>query len=102
MKNKSNEHLIAIEDFCISHKIEHSFLWSLHEAGLIHIETIETSGYVEEEELPYLEKFTRFFYEMDINIEGIETIMHLLEQIHGMQQEVNNLRNRLRFYEGDR
>ena len=102
MKNEPNEHLIAIDDFCISHKIEHSFLWSLHEAGLIHIETIETSGYVEEEELPYLEKFTRFFYEMNINIEGIESIMHLLEQIHEMQQEANSLRNRIRFYEGDR
>ena len=102
MKNKPNEHLIAIDDFCISHEIEHSFIWSLHDAGLIHIETIEKTGFVEEEELPYLEKFTRFFYEMNINIEGIETIMHLLDQIHGMQQEANSLRNRLRFYEGER
>lgn len=102
MKNETNEHLIAIDDFCISHKIEHSFIWSLHEAGLIHIETIETTGYVEDEELSDLEKFTRFFYEMNINIEGIETITHLLHQIQGMNQEVNRLKNRLRFYEGDR
>lgn len=100
MKNETNEHLIAIDDFCISHKIEHSFIWSLHEAGLIHIETIETTGYVEDEELSDLEKFTRFFYEMNINIEGIETITHLLHQIQGMNQEVNRLKNRLRFYEG--
>lgn len=100
MKNETNEHLIAIDDFCISHKIEHSFIWSLHEAGLIHIETIESAGYVEDEELSDLEKFTRFFYEMNINIEGIETITHLLHQIQGMNQEVNRLKNRLRFYEG--
>jgi hypothetical protein len=101
MKNRREEHLIALDEFCVNYKIEQSFVWSLHDAGLVRIETIEDCSYVEEEKLSALEKFTRFYYEMDINIEGIEAINHLLEQMDEMQHELIALRNRLRFYEGE-
>ncbi|MDY0342851.1 MAG: chaperone modulator CbpM [Lentimicrobium sp.] len=100
MKNKRDEHLIALDEFCVYYKIEQGFVWSLHEAGLVRIETIEDCNYVEEENLSALEKFIRFYYDMDINIEGIEAINHLLEQMDEMQHELISLKNRLRFYEG--
>ncbi|MDY0104336.1 MAG: chaperone modulator CbpM [Lentimicrobium sp.] len=100
MKNKKEEHLIDLDEFCTHYKVEQTFVWSLHQAGLVQIETIEECNYVEEEKLSALEKFTRFYYDMDINIEGIEAINHLLEQMDEMQHELNALRNRLRFYEG--
>lgn len=99
MKNKKEEHLIALDEFCVHYKVEQAFVWSLHEAGLVKIATIEDCNYVEEEKLSVLEKFTRFYYEMDINIEGIEAINHLLEQMGEMRHELISLRNRLRFYE---
>ena len=36
---------------------------------------------------------------MDINIEGIESITHLLTEIEEMQQQITHLNNRLRLYE---
>jgi chaperone modulatory protein CbpM len=39
------------------------------------------------------------YYELDINLEGIETITHLLQRINSMQDEVITFRKRLRFYE---
>ena len=36
---------------------------------------------------------------MDINLEGIETIHHLLQQLKTMQKEMKELRNRLSLYE---
>jgi hypothetical protein len=38
---------------------------------------------------------------MDINLEGIEAISYLLQRVENLQDEVNVLRNRLRFYESE-
>ena len=46
-----------------------------------------------------LEKFIRLYYELDINLEGIETITHLLQRINSLQDEIIILKNRLRLYE---
>ncbi len=93
------ETLIALSDFCLSHNIELSFVRSLHQTGLIRIFDIMEADYIEAEQLCRLEKFISFYYELDINLEGIETISHLLERINIQQQEINLLRNRLRLYE---
>jgi len=40
-----------------------------------------------------LEKFVRMHYDLDINVEGIETINYLLQKIEEMQMEILRLRN---------
>ena len=47
------------------------------------------------DEIHKLEKFVRLHYDLDINIEGIETINHLLEKIEEMQKEIVRLRNKM-------
>jgi hypothetical protein len=93
------EYLIAIDEFCSNHNVEISFITSLQHSGLIEITLVEESYFIEPDQLPQLEKFTRLFYEMDINVEGIETIAHLLQRMNNMHDELTSLRNRLRFYE---
>lgn len=95
------EYLIALDEFCASHKIEISFINSLQQTGLIEITTVEETGFIEKEQLQQLEKFIRLYYELDINLEGIETINHLLQRIKSMQDEIISLKNRLRFFESD-
>lgn len=95
----TNEEMVAANEFCISHNVEISFLHSLGEAGLIEIITIEEAAFINSDHLPELEKLVRLHYDMDINLEGIETIHHLLQQIKTMQNEMQTLRNRLRVYE---
>jgi hypothetical protein len=85
--------LIPAEDFCIYHNIEYSFITSLEDSGLITVRSVEQSSYIPGEELQKLEKFVRLHYDLDINIEGIETISHLLEKIEQMQKEILQLRN---------
>ena len=68
--------------------------------GLIEIRTIESKYFVEKEQLPKLEKFVRFYYDLDINLEGIEAITYLLQRIENLQNEIVVLKNRLRLYEG--
>jgi hypothetical protein len=96
--NKGN--MIPANEFCTYHNIEISFLNSLQEAGLIEITTIEETEYIPENQLNELEKIIRLYYELDINLEGIETVMHLLQRINDMQDEITLLKNRLRLYEG--
>jgi len=93
------EYLIAVDEFCACHNIEISFISSLQKNGLIDITTIEESNFIDAEQLRQLEQIVRFYYELDINLEGIETISHLLQRISTMQDEINSLRNRLRLYE---
>jgi len=94
-----NVKLISINDFCSSHNIEISFISSLQRTGLIEISIIEETGYIDAGQLQQLEKYLRFHYDLDINLEGIETITHLLQRINAMQEEIISLRNRLRLYE---
>jgi hypothetical protein len=93
------ENLIAINEFCINHNIEISFISSLQQTGLIEITTIKETGFIDASQLQQLEKIVRFYYELDINLEGIETITHLLQRISYMQEEIRMLKNRLRLYE---
>jgi hypothetical protein len=93
------EYLIALDEFCASHKIEISFITSLQESGLIEITTKKEADFIEADQLRQLEKFVRLYYELDINLEGIETINYLLERINAQQNEITNLRNKLRVYE---
>jgi hypothetical protein len=93
------EYLVAVDEFCASHNIEISFISSLQQNGLIEITTIGQSGFIDADQLPQVEKFIRFYYELDINFEGIETISHMLDRIRSMQDEITQLRNRLRLYE---
>jgi hypothetical protein len=93
--------LIAVNDFCINHKVEVSFVSSLQQTGLIKITTIEETEFLEAKQLNQLEKIVRFYYELGINLEGIESITYLLQRINSMQDEITALRNRLRFYESN-
>lgn len=92
-------HLIEVNEFCIIHNIEVSFISSLRENGLIEILFDHESAFFDAEQLQLVEKFIRFHYDLDINIEGIECINHLLQRTAAMQDEIASLRNRLSLYE---
>jgi hypothetical protein len=49
--------------------------------------------------LHILEKIVRLYYDLDINIEGIDAVINLLQRMEDMQHEIVLLKNRLRLYE---
>jgi chaperone modulatory protein CbpM len=93
------EEMILASEFCIHHHIDLSFLYSLKDSGLIEITIVEEKIFVPVHQLGQLEKLVRLYYEMDINLEGIETITHLLQRMQAMQQKIVELSNRLSIYE---
>jgi len=93
------EDLISIELICVNHNIEYSFINSLNEYGLLEITTVENTQYIYKENIKALEKMIRLHYELDINMEGIDAISHLLQRVDNLHEELTSLKNRLRFYE---
>ena len=89
-------HLIHIEDFCIGHEIDITFITGLQQYDLIDLKLINKSLFIEIEELPKVEKMLRLHQDLNINIEGIDAIYHLLEQTNQMREEINQLRLRLK------
>jgi hypothetical protein len=93
------EDVVSASEFCLHHNIELSFIHSLEEHGMIETVLIEESIYLPVSQLENLERILRLHFELDINVEGIETISHLLEKMKVMQEEIINLKHRLKLYE---
>ena len=93
------ENLISTDEFCTLYNVEYSFVSSLQQSGLIEIQTLEERRFIPITQLVELEKYVRLHDELDINLEGIEAINHLLQRIRTMQDEIASLKTRLRLYE---
>ena len=93
--------LISTKDFCTYHHVEYTFINSLGEAGLIQVQVVGKDAYIPESELQKLEKMIRLHHELDINLAGIEAITHLLQRMESLQDDMRQLRNRLRRYGED-
>ena len=95
-----NEEMVPASEFCIHHNIELSFIDSLREYGMIQTMVKEEIIYLPISELPRLEKIIRLHFDLDINLEGVETITYLLERMKVMQERITQLTNRLKGFEG--
>jgi len=93
--------LFAITTYCSLHGIDRSFITSLREEGLINITIENNDEFIEEEQLPDLEVYTRWHHDMGINTEGIDAIRHLVHKMRDLQMELNSLKARLKLYEDD-
>jgi hypothetical protein len=94
-----NDDLILAEDFCNNHQVTFSFIHSLYQIGLVEITSIEQNQYIPQSEIRRLEQLIRLHFDLEINLEGIDAIMNLLEKVQSLQAELSFTRNRLRLYE---
>jgi hypothetical protein len=95
------EDMIVLDEFCASHQLEVSFIYSLKEYGLVEVVTVEKTEYILNNELLRLEKMVRLYQDLNINPEGIDAVDNLLKRIEMMEQEITRLHNRLTFYEDE-
>ncbi|MCX6207328.1 MAG: hypothetical protein NTZ19_13885 [Bacteroidetes bacterium] len=92
---------IPIELFCRQHGVEVTVISSLQEYGLIEILKINETQCLQSNQLAEAEAIVRLYRELDINPEGIDAIMNLLQRIKEMHSQIQHLKNRLRLYEDD-
>ena len=93
--------LISIDIFCQEHHLESELIISLHEFGLIEILIENEKGFIAADDLGIIQKIISFHNDLEINKEGIEVILRLLEQINGNLAEINTLKNKLGLYESN-
>ncbi|MBP9078789.1 MAG: chaperone modulator CbpM [Flavobacteriales bacterium] len=96
MNAMAHEELIPIEVFCTTCHVETTLIDTLEESGLVEITVVEQHRYIAVEQLDRAEKMVRLHEDLGINVEGLEAIEHLLARMDAMQDEMRQLRNRLR------
>ena len=72
---------IVISEYCDKCHIEPTFIDMLCESGLIDVEQEGGERYLPFSELPDVERYSRMYYDLSINMEGIDAIHHLLARI---------------------
>lgn len=95
----TDQQLISAEELCTYYSIDSTFIDALYENGLISVRTIRKKTFVDLAELGELEKLVRLHNDLEINVEGIGAVKHLLTTIDQMRDEIAILRNRLRLLE---
>jgi len=90
--------LIRIEQVCAHCKVDQSFIQALHELGHIELLVESNDHYISEEQLKSLESLIFFHTELEINLEGIDAIAHLLNKMDTLQNELLVTKNKLNLY----
>jgi hypothetical protein len=91
---------IPLETFCSHHRVDMGFLQDLQEYGLIELTLVDAHYFLPQEQLGAAEKWIRLHSELDVNIEGLDVIRHLVARLEAARDELVQLRSELRFYRG--
>jgi chaperone modulatory protein CbpM len=95
----SDDEIIPVKTFCSYYHVEETFIETLESHGLISISYRENQRFIWKDDVAELEKYSRMYYELNINVPGIDALNHLLEKIKQLRQEAESLKARLRIYE---
>ena len=90
--------LIIVSEYGHKCHIEPSFIELLQEGGLIEVHIEGGEHYLLVSQLPEVERYSRMYYDLSINMEGIDAIHHLLERMESMRKEINTLQSQLLVY----
>lgn len=95
----NTEELIAMDLFCTYQGVEDTFVRALYERGLITVTVTNEKYFIAAEDLPRIEQMARMHYDLDINLEGIEAISHLLGRLMDLQERIRRMDERARLFE---
>ncbi|CCH56835.1 hypothetical protein BN8_06222 [Fibrisoma limi BUZ 3] len=93
------ETLVSVNEFCVYHQVEVSFVYLLEQRGLIQTTQVDQSVYVHPEFVARLEKLVRLHQDLAVHADDLDIVINLLDQLEHLQREVVQLQNRLAFYE---
>lgn len=85
------EEKISTIDLVKHYKIEIQFIDSLEEFGLLKTFEEEKVKYINYEDLPSLERFANWYYDLEVNLPGLEIIDNLLNKIDNLLIENRKL-----------
>jgi len=80
---------------CNYYKADIQFFESLESFGLITLIQVEQTPSIQTEQLREVEKWIHLHYDLNINMEGLDAIGHLLHKMEQMQTELARVKRRL-------
>lgn len=86
---------ITLAAYCKARQIEESFVIRLEQGGLIEIHHMHEEACLHSSQLPDLERFSEWHYELEIGTPGIEAVHHLVKRVESLQEEILRLKERL-------
>ena len=94
-----SENYIQIELYCKQTETPLEFIDDLLEFDMIEVQRIEDKIYVQPHYIVEIERIYRLRRDLGINMEGIDTLSHMLQKMNRLEKEVKWLRDRLTIYE---
>ncbi len=88
------ENYIPASEFCSVHNLCYSFFNSLGEYHLVESVNIGDDQFIRVGQLLQLQHISRLHHELEINLEGIYIITHLLQRIKALQAEIDLYKKR--------
>ncbi|MDN3691903.1 chaperone modulator CbpM [Chryseobacterium tructae] len=86
---------ISREELVRIYNIEITFFDDLVEYGLLNIQVENEIHYLMYEDLPDLEKFANWHYDLEINLPGLEVIHNMLKKLEALKRRNRELMNKL-------
>ena len=89
---------IAVTHLCSQYKVTTQWFQQLHETGLIQVVTVAEEPCVHFTSIHQVDKIMRLHQDLEVNPEGIDVILNLLEKIENLQTELSGLQRKLQLY----
>lgn len=95
------ENYISVHHLCEMYQAKISFFRELDDQGLLEIETLEDSLFLHKDRLHEVDRIIRIHRELNVNIEGVDVVLNLLNRMEKLKDELSRVQSRLRLYEED-
>ncbi|PKF74091.1 chaperone modulator CbpM [Chryseobacterium sp. PMSZPI] len=86
---------ISREELVKIYNIEITFFDELVDYGLLNVQIENNIYYLMYEDLPDLEKFANWHYDLEINLPGLEVIHNMLKKLDALKKRNRELMNKL-------
>lgn len=94
---KDRKH-IPVSDLCQHYAVKQSFFVQLSEHGLVEVHEVNSVQCILEDNLSRVERILRIHQELNVNLEGVDVVLNLLDRVQEMERELNELRNTVRAF----
>lgn len=94
-----NTKYIAVAQLCTQYRVKEELFTNLNDNGLIKITTIEKRPCIHIDNIHTVEKIVRLNKDLNVNPEGIDIILNLLDKIDTLSAELKEQNKRLKLYE---
>lgn len=91
---------IPVTNLCAHYQTDASFFDTLQEFGLVEIVVIEQTPCILTEKIREVERMIHLHYDLNINMEGLDAIVHLLSRIEQLNQQLLVANSKLRTIDG--